>query len=367
MHLTGHARHPLCHHLLNRFPAIVVITAVAIIAANLLAAEAQQPVPKGDRVLGCAITEAQDKNYGGAMAKAKSAGIQVVSLKLNWDDVEKKPGVFKSPWPKIANSYYPAQGIVVSLRVATLDTNRNRIPSDLRDKPLNDPEVIARFNQLLDWVLDEMPDAKLAELSIGNEVDGVLGDDPAKWRQYTEFFNATRKHALQKRPTLKVGVSIMFGGHMKQAKFAAALNEQADEIMVSYYPLTPAFQVRTPEVVHDDFDAICRKYPNRPISFVEAGYPSGSQCGSSPEKQGQFVDQLFAAWDEHPKQIRIVTLVWLHDTSPGAADAFGAYYGVTAPAFRQYLATLGLRTWQGGGADKPAFAALKREAKARGW
>jgi hypothetical protein len=359
--------HPLHRRFLKRFPAVVVITAVAIVAANLLAADTQQPVPKGDRLLGCAVTEAQDKNYGGAMMQAKAAGIQVVSLKLDWDDVEKQPGVFESPWPKIANGYYPAQGMQVSLRVATLDTNRNRVPADIRDKPFNDPQVIARFNHLLDWVLDEMPDVKLAELSIGNEVDGVLGDDPAKWKQYTEFFDATRKHALEKRPRLKVGVSIMFAGLMKQSRFAAALNEQADEIMVSYYPLTPAFEVRPPQVVRDDFDAICRKYPNRPISFVEAGYPSGSRCGSSPEKQGQFVDQLFGAWDEHPKQIRTVTLVWLHDTSPGAADAFGVYYGVSAPAFRDYLATLGLRTWQGAGADKPAFAALRRQAKARGW
>jgi hypothetical protein len=352
----------------SRLLASMVLAWGCWFPAHALGAEAEKTVPKGSRLLGCNVTEPENKNYDAAMGLAKSAGAQVVSLKLDWDAVEKKPNVFTSPWPKVANAYYPRQNIQVSLRVATLDTDQNRIPADLRDKPLNDPAVIARFNQLMDWVFAEMPDVNLAELSIGNEVDGVLGADPVKWKQYTEFFAATRKHALQKRTGLKVGVSIMFGGHTKHAaKFAAAINEQTDVVMVSYYPLTPAFAVRAPQVVHDDFNAICRMYPNRPISFVEAGYPSGSGCGSSEAKQQQFVNELFAAWDEHPEQIRLVTFVWLHDIVPAAVDTFGKYYGVSSTAFRDYLGTLGLRTYKNAGSDKPAFTSLKQQAKARGW
>ena len=56
----------------------------------------------------------------------------------------------------------------------------------------------------------------------------------------------------------------------ERAQFSDAINDQADVVMASYYPLMPAFTVRDPKVVHRDFDAICKKYPNRPISFVEA-------------------------------------------------------------------------------------------------
>ena len=351
-----------------RFFVIFMAIALTSLPARLPAADAPTPVPRGDhRLLGCAVTQAENKNYDGAMKLAESAGVQVVSLKLNWDDVERRPHVFASPWPKVANAYYPPRHLQLSLRLATLDTDRNRLPADLRDQPLDDPAVIARFNELLDWVFAQMPDVELAELSIGNEVDGVLGADLEKWRQYTAFFAATRQHALAKRPGLKVGVSLMFGGHLKQAKFAAALNRQADVVMVSYYPLTPAFAVRDPQVVPDDFNTICRMYTNRPISFVEAGYPSGSGCGSSAARQAQFIHELFAAWDEHPAQIRLVTLVWLHDLPTGAVDGFGKYYGVGAPAFLDYLGSLGLRTYPNAGTDKPAFTILKRETKARGW
>lgn len=355
-------------NIICRLLAVLALTGCGLLPSRLGAAESGNAVPKGNRLLGIAVTEPEQKGYDRAVALAKSAGMQVVSLKLNWDDIEKKPGVFDSPWPKIANAYYPRQNIQVSLRLATLDTTKNRLPPDLRGKPFDDPAVIARFNRLLDYLFEQMPDVKLTELSIGNEVDGVLGNDAVRWEQYTRFFTATRQHAREKRPGLKVGVSVMFTGHVgATASYSAVLNQRADVVMVSYYPLTPAFKVRVPKVVVDDFDAICKKYPNRPVSFVEAGYPSGGSCASSEARQRQFVDELFAAWDRHADQIGCITFVWLTDASASALAGFQQYYGVTNPAFVDYLGTLGLRTFSGAGQDKLAFTALQQQAHVRGW
>jgi len=357
------------HKTIRIVSALSVLISVLGFSQTVRAAEElAQPVPKGSRLIGIAVSESENKDVDGAMAVAKSAGLQVVSLKLDWDDVEKKPGVFDSPWPKVANLYYPSQNVQLSLRLSTLDTSRNRIPSDLRGKPFDDPAVIERFNQFLDYVLDQMPDVNLSELSIGNEVDGVLGGDAAKWGQYTRFFAATREHARQKRKGLKVGVSIMFSGHMgKAARFAETIHQQADLVMVSYYPLTSAFKVRDPKGVHEDFDALCKQYPNRPISFLEAGYPSGTRCDSSEAKQRQFVEELFAAWDKHADQIHCIMFTWLNDTSASAVKGFTKYYGTSNPAFVDYLSTLGLRTFKGSGTDKLAFTALKQQSKVRGW
>ena len=167
---------------------------------------------------------------------------------------------------------------------------------------------------------------------------------------------------------MKVGVSMMFGGLTgAPGKAAAAVQAQADVILVSYYPLTPGFQVRDPKVVHADFDVVCKLYPRRTIHFIEAGYPSGPKCNSSEAKQKQFIDEIFSAWDEHADQIHLVLFVWLTDVPASAVAGFTSYYGVKAPAFAEYLATLGLRTNPGAGTDKPAFTALKQQAKARGW
>ncbi len=344
-------------HILSVFLGIT-----CLFSPNCLA----QVRPKGNRLLGMAVTPAQDNNYNAAMDLAQAAGVQVVSLKLDWDDVEKAPGVYATPWLKVANLYYPGRNIQLSLRIATLDTNRNRIPADLRSKPFDDRAMIERFNKFVDFVFSEIPQVTLTDFSVGNEVDGVLGGDAAQWKQYTRFFAAVREHIHQKRPTVKVGVSMTFSGITgPPGAAAAALEQRADLIMVTYYPLTPFFEVRPPSVVHDDVDAVCKLFPGRTIHFLETGYPSGGGCNSSEEKQKQFIDALFAAWDQHAEQVGLVLYTWETDMAPAAVEPLTAYYRTNTPAFTDYLATLGLRG--NAGTDKPAFAAFKAQAKARGW
>ncbi len=99
----------------------------------------------------------------------------------------------------------------------------------------------------------------------------------------------------------------------------------------------------------------------------EAGYPSGADCGSSPERQKEFVKQMFATWDAHAEQVKLVMFVWLHDLSVQDVEHYRTYNGISDKAFLSYLGTLGLRTHGGDGTDKPAFLALKAHAEARGW
>jgi hypothetical protein len=51
----------------------------------------------------------------------------------------------------------------------------------------------------------------------------------------------------------------------------------------------------------------------------------------------------------------------LHDWSQATVDA------LAAPEFKEFLRTLGVRTWPGSGTDKPAYAPLEEESAARGW
>ncbi len=320
------------------------------------------------RLLGIAITEPANKDFDAAFRIARSAGMQVVSLSLAWDDVEKAPGKFESPLPKVANAFYGASKVRVSLRLATFDTNNNRYPADLRDRPLDDPGVIARFNAFAEWVIGQLPDVELADVSIGNEVDASLGTDSKKWAQYTTFFIAARKHILDKRSGVRIGSNLTFGAFAGATeKFVAKLNRVTDVVMVSYYPLTREYKVRPPTEVCNDFASMCHAFPGKTIHITEAGYPSGADCGSSPELQKEFIEQVFAAWDAHAKQVRMVMFVWLHDLPMKDVEHDAKYYGISDRAFIGYLGTLGLRTHDQGGTDKPAFKALRVQAKARGW
>jgi hypothetical protein len=325
-------------------------------------------VPKGQRRLGISVQPASDGDYGKAFAAAKSTGMQSVTLSLNWDEIEPIKGHYDDKWLDDANVFYPASNTSVDLIIRPIDSDHIRIPDYLEGKSFASTEMIARFDALLDNVFSHVQSLKVSSLAVGNEVDSTLKKDPAKWAQYTQFYDAVSAYARHKRPGLQVGVVIMFQTLTGTTEeFAGSLNRKSDVIFATYYPLNSNFTVKNPSVVKHDWNVLCASESGRPIVMTEVGCPSSVSCGSSLSRQAQFVREVFAAWDQHPTQIRAITYSWLTDLSPAAVIGVGNYYGFKTDAFSEFIRTLGLRTYPGDGTDKPSFIALKQEAKARGW
>lgn len=114
------------------------------------------------------------------------------------------------------------------------------------------------------------------------------------------------------------------------------------------------------------------EHPGAPHDLVaEVGLPSSPTDGSSEDNQAAFVGEVFRVWDVHANRIPFVAYLWLSDLSEQQAQSFVTYYGANGSPdterFKEYLRTLGLRRFPGGGADKLAFTRLKRELSARGW
>lgn len=329
-----------------------------------------RPLAGGGRTLAVGITEPQNGDWVAGFDLTLNLGSQATSLLLAWDDLETSPGVFAptTDWLGIANGFYPLSGTKLALTITTIDTNVLRVPADLAGLPLNDPQVISRFNGLLDWVFSKISALELSSLSIGNEIDAYLGGDALAWSEYEAFFAVTSAHARGLRNGLLVGATATFGGYMTGAPLElTSLNQHSDVVLVTYYPLHPDFTVRPPSSVRTDMDQLTAAFPGRRLHLSEAGYPSSSTCASSDALQAQFVRQMFRAWDEHSESIRFIQFEWLHDLSQAEVTALGAYYGISSPAFLEYLRTLGLRTFSGTGLDKPGIQALRNQARLRGW
>ncbi|MDE2345911.1 MAG: hypothetical protein KGL13_05535, partial [Gammaproteobacteria bacterium] len=144
-----------------------------------------------------------------------------------------------------------------------------------------------------------------------------------------------------------------------------ALNQYSDVVQVTYYPLNNDFTPESPSVVGTDFNTITGLYPGRIIYFLEAGYPSSTQCGSSQAQQAQFIDNVFTAWDQHINQIKLISFFTLTDFSPQTVSQLESYYGLSSPCFGQYLGTLGLMTYSA--QQKQAYMELNTDAHVRGW
>ena len=331
-----------------------------------LAVTATAQIPRGDRLLGIDVNAAEDGDFFAAFSLAESAGLQVATLHLGWDDIESAPGVFGNEFLDAANTFYPIVGASVSLTLTPIDTNTLRLPADLANLPFDDPRVVARFNALLDYVFSRIGDLELTSLAIGNEIDAIAAPGSAIYSQYETFFAQTSVHARSLRPGLTVGAtSTLYGLIGAHAEALAGINAHSDWILATYYPLDSKFQVKPPSALDLEIGSLLDRYAGRPVALLEAGLPSGAGNGSSLDLQAEFVRQLFQVWDAHAEQIPLIAISWLHDISPEAVATFVEYYGLDDPAFAEYLGTLGVRTH--GGNDKPAFRELRAQAAVRGW
>jgi len=336
-------------------------------------------VPKEDRILSMDIGPSKDGTFEEAFQMGQAIGVQDAGIFLNWNIIETGPATYDEELTallEVANSFYSEASMPVNFSINMFDANLLVLPDDLQNKDLNDPIVINRFKKMLDHVFSKIPNVKISTINLGSEIDIYLGTDSEKWEQFTDFFKAIRDHIKAKQPDIKVAAEATFDGIMGPAKeYIQALNQHADVVGVSYYPFISAADVSDPDdlsigdvkdpiVVHDDFLALTALYKDKPIVFYQIGYPSSPLLNSSKEKQRQFYEEVFKAWDQLSPQIDRLYFTWLHDRSPEDAQADCDRYGCSEKLLA-YLSSLGLRTYEG--VDKPAFEALKAGALARGW
>ncbi len=325
------------------------------------------PQPAENRIFGVTVSESSN-GFQADFLVAQQAGIQAAELALPWDAVEVADGVYQDPDGVLAaTAFYAANNIKVMLTFAVINTNQRTTPDHLDQYDWNAPELITAFNNMADFVLDQLPDEVLVVgVAIGNEVNYVLEGD--EWTQYGEFLFATREHLHDGNADLNVGVKTtvsdgLFGLHGNHIQ---TLNENTDVVMLNYYLMDQYYHVRPPFTMHNDFTNMASQFPGRELWLTEVGYQSGSEfCQSNEDMQASFYHELFTAWDTHRHTFDYLMIDWLHDASPAQLAEWEDYYGSSDPAFLGFLGTLGLRT--NNGKDKNAWLQLLAETGPRGW
>lgn len=342
---------------------------LAVTSPNYAAnADSSAPRAKGERNLSLSVTMPEANDYDVAIATARKAGIQSVTLTLQWDLLEPHPGDYDDTFPDIANIYYPQAGLSIDLAIIAVSTNQKVMPADLQSLPFDDPVVMERYADLIEHVLGRMPDVDVRSLVLGLEVDALLWTDEPQWVSYAALVTNAAERARAVRPGIQIGIEGLFDGRTGAShEYFEQVDAVADFIAVSYYPLDGDFKGRGPETIASDFDRLVRLYPEKPIEFFQCGYPSSDLNGSSEEEQAEFIRSVFAAWDDHAEQIRSISFTWLFDIPATEIEFYQDFYGLRNEAFAAYLGSIGFWTFEGNGTVKTGWTALVEEATRRGW
>lgn len=319
------------------------------------------------RLLGIDINEIPDSDYATSITEVKEIGIDFVQLTLFWDGLEPTPNQYNDEILELIEWYYPSEDVSLIMVINPVDTGKSRVVSDLLDRSLDDPQTISRFNKMIDHVYDKIPHVKLTALAIGNEIDGYLGHHE-KWGEYERFYSKVTEHIKSKERWKEVPIgtkATFYGITEKYSEEIRSINDYSDVVMVTHYPLNSDFTFRVPTDIHTDMNLVVKQSYGKPIFFMEMGYSSGSTVNSSPDKQKEFIIEVFDAWDENIEHVKAINFVWMHDLSSADTQYYNEYYGISDSNFSDYLATLGLK--YNNGEPKPAWIALKEEAAKRGW
>jgi hypothetical protein len=318
------------------------------------------------RSLGMAITSPELGDFPSALATAIDAGVTRVPLTFTWRSLEPEQETYDDRNLAIAALVIPAMGVSIDLAITPMLGNELALPRDLKGKPFDDPEVIARYQGLLDHVLSVLSAADVRLVLVGVEADVYLAKDAGAWNAFTTFAAAAAEFIHRQQPGIEVGVQSSTDSRLRTPEKWAPLDDISDIIATSYYPLA-GLAVRDPSEIATDFDTLTALYPGRTIRIVETGFPSSRANGSSNDLQAAYIQALFAAWDDHADQILSITIWIEHDYSPHQLEQIQHVSGDQPAAYLSLVGSMGLRLWDDDGPPKPAWIALLQETNARGW
>ncbi len=246
-----------------------------------------------------------------------------------------------------------------------INTVKRSLPPDLMDKAWDDPDLIGRFQELVDhFSLEGAKPPKY--ISLANEADVYFETHPKEVEAFLKFYQRASVVAKQAFPSARIGITVTYDGLVKGRGAVIQKLVDASELAIfTYYPMTD-LKVQPVENVGENLDAILQVAGEKDLLLQEVGYPSGASLESSPEKQAAFFKHVIGAIQQRD-QIKFAGLFMLHDFEPELCDQLVGYYGFEkAPAepkqrFREFLCTLGVKSF--GGAEKPAWKAVKEALK----
>lgn len=342
------------------------------------------PAAKGGRTLAVDWSDAaEDGRWRDDLAR--ELGVEATTLRLQWGSLETAPTVYEGAQVgalQIARDLYRAHDIKLNLSVSPVESDHLTVPQDLRAGVLNgsvrfaDAAFINRYKALLSFAHERLDGVELASLQIGHELDVFFRHVPQEqfWADYYAFYAAAADHAKTLwGAQLRVGMTATHAGLVGEPtkSLMRTLNEAADVVSVTYYPLNADLTIKEPDAVATDLGELLALYQSKLISFQAVAYSSSALTNSSQTKQSQFLKAFFDFWDEHRAQIPFACFHRLHDLSPSQALAAirsgDQLSAEDAQIVADYAANLGLRTFPGAGEHKAAYNTLRNLTEERNW
>ena len=287
-----------------------------------------------------------------AAIEALSAGSSTLPIYERWDSLSGATGSPRAvTWSRLANMTEPyrERGFDVALCIGIVDRSAPAWPAV---GELDSKAAALAIEGTIDEVLKQFG-GQLSHLCFGYEVDRYLAVASSEAGErllglLAHAIDYAEAHPLRSQDTA-LGVAVT----MAAAADPAQLEELGlgDEIVAVYDPLDEDAQLKEPETIAQELDAVVAALPVQandellPLTLFEAGFPSGA--GASEKVQRAYYEALFSALGTHADQVAFVGLFGLGDRAAAECEAEALVFGSAEPERAAVRCSMGLRADSG--------------------
>jgi hypothetical protein len=259
--------------------------------------------------------------------EALDAGMSVGRLQIDWDELEPQRGEYDKDALENRLEEYRSLGLQTFLLISVYDSDGPVVPDYLEGRSLNDPELILRFNRLMDWVIPMLTAYDGYMISVLNEADNSFGGIPGLHDQVLEFLQEVKRHIRTIDDRMAVTATIAEGNVGIGKPGVQALIDESDVACFNFYGATalaefPYYEPQGEAEIRADIARMLDISGSKQIVIQELGMWSGSTLlPSNAEIQRRFFEIFFEEM-ERQDRIRAAYVFQLVDWSPEVTQIF---------------------------------------------
>jgi hypothetical protein len=264
-----------------------------------------------------ATTEAIEARW----QEALEAGMRVGRLQIDWDELEPGPGVYDKDALRDRLDEYRRLDLQTFLLISVYDSDGPVVPEYLKGRSLDDPELIRRFNRLMEWVIPMLVEYDGYMISVLNEADNSFGEVPGLHEEVLTFLREAKQHIHNIDDRMAVGATVSEGNVATGTPGVQALIDESDVACFNFYGAEligefPYYQPQREAEISADIEQMLEISGSKQIVIQELGMWSGSDLlPSNEEMQRRFFEVFFEEMASR-KRIRTAYVFQLVDWSP---------------------------------------------------
>ncbi|MEM7107569.1 MAG: hypothetical protein AAF519_05030 [Bacteroidota bacterium] len=259
--------------------------------------------------------------------EALAAGMRIGRLQIDWPELEPSPGHFDENALESQLRVLRDDSLETFLLISAYDSEGPVVPDDLSGKKFDDPELIDRFNRLMDWVIPMLAAYDGYAISISNEADNSFDETENLSSELLVFFNQVKGHIHSINDQMAVTVTFAEGNLAANFAGSDALLEACDVCSFNFYGSAttgtfPFNRTLTAPEIRSDIQKMLDKAGGKSIIIQELGMHSGRDLLTSNEEIQRVFFEVFFSEMEKEQRLKAAYIFQLVDWSPALSETY---------------------------------------------